>query len=143
MPEEADMLGEATKKDRKKKRTPINEINNTIRTIDGSGIRYHTFSDIGTYTVFPAQMSKRLFPSKVYGKIESDEVKNTGTLGIMCREQGLRITSDLARMTLPKDRNIDYPRLAHEMTSSEMVKLELLTDENSYTALVQDFSLSL
>jgi len=61
----------------------------------------------------------------------------------MCREQGLRITSDLARMTLPKDRNVDYTRLAHEMTSSEMVKLELLTDEHSYTALVQDFNLSL
>ena len=61
----------------------------------------------------------------------------------MCREQGLRITSDLARMTLPKDRNVDYVRLAHEMQSSEQIKLDLLHDEHSYTALIQDFSLTL
>ena len=72
-----------------------------------------------------------------------DEAEITGSLGIMCREQGLRITSDMARLTLPKDRNIDYVRLAHEMKSSEQVKLDLLHDEHSYTALVQDMSLTL
>ena len=61
----------------------------------------------------------------------------------MCREQGLRITSDVARLTLPSQRSVDYGALAHEMQSSEQIKLDLLFDEHSYTALIQDFSLTL
>lgn len=101
------------------KRFPADEIKQSIATIDGSGIRYHTFSDIGKYTVFPAQMRNRLFPTKAFGTIDKDEVGEIGSLGLMCREQGLRITSDLARLTLPSERSVDYTSLAHEMQTSE------------------------
>ena len=67
MPEEADMLGEGKQPEKKVKRFSAMEIKESITTIDGSGVRYHTFSDIGKYTVFPAQIRKRLFPTKVFG----------------------------------------------------------------------------
>jgi len=118
------------------------DILSTITSIDGSGIRYHTYSDIGRYTVFPAQYRNRLFPTRVYGRIEEMETKFNDTLGIMCREQGLRITNDLARLTLPADRKVNYDSIARDMTSSE-VKRDLLSDEHSYTALVQDITLAL
>ena len=60
----------------------------------------------------------------------------------MCREQGLRITNELERLTLPKDRNVDYGSIAHSMTNGQ-IKHDLLTDDLTYTALVQDFSLDL
>ena len=113
------MLGEGKMADKKIKRFPADEIRQSILTVDGSGIRYHTFSDIGKYTVFPAQMRKRLFPSKAFGTIDQDECNEIGNIGIMCREQGLRITSDLARLTLPSERKVDYQAIAHEMQSSE------------------------
>lgn len=60
----------------------------------------------------------------------------------MCREQGLRITNDLARMTLPSERNVDYIKIAHSMTGRE-IKDDLLYDESAYTAIVQDVTLNL
>ena len=98
---------------------------NTISSIDGSGIRYHNFADIGKYTVFPEQYRKRLFPSKCFGRIDETDVAYSETLGVMCREQGLRLTNDLARLTLPKDRSVDYGEIAHKMSNST-VKQELL-----------------
>ena len=86
MPEEADMFSDPKPAEPKTKKINSKEILKTITTIDGTGIRYHDFSDIGKYTVFPAQYKQRLFPSGAYGRIEQDEVQHTGTLGIMCRE---------------------------------------------------------
>ena len=49
-----------------------------------------------------------MFPSKFFGNYEMDEFNYNKTFGIMCREEGLRITNELARLTLPHERNIDY-----------------------------------
>jgi hypothetical protein len=32
--------------------------------------------------------------------------------GIMTREEGIRLTNDMARLKLPKDRDMDYSHLA-------------------------------
>lgn len=87
-------------------------------------------------------MKNRLYPSGGYGRIEQDEVATTGTLGVMCREQGLRITNDLARRTLPHERDVDYIKIAHEMTNSS-IRQDLLSDDLVYTAIVQDMRLAL
>ena len=68
-PEEDAMLGEGHNRVRNKKKIKQKSIAGTIATVDGTGIKYHTFSDIGRYTVFPAQTRKRLFPSGAYGRI--------------------------------------------------------------------------
>ena len=83
-----------------------------------------------------------MFPHRIFGRIEEDELFETGRLGLMCREQGLRITSDLSRMTLPSERHVDYAKMARSMSSSE-IREDLLDDENAYTAIVQDLSLTL
>ena len=54
MPEAADLLSDSKSNEPRPRKLPAKEILKTIKTIDGTGIRYHTFSDIGKYTVFPA-----------------------------------------------------------------------------------------
>lgn len=58
----------------------------------------------------------------------------------MCREEGLRITNDLARLRLPHERKIDYKQILGLETGSS-VKEAVLKDEESFFALQQDFSL--
>lgn len=54
MPEEADMLTSSSGGEPRAKKIDALEITKTIKTIDGTGIKYHDYSDIGKYTVFPA-----------------------------------------------------------------------------------------
>ena len=42
---------------------PASELGRVIANIDGEGLSYHTYSDIGRYTVFPTQHWKRMFPT--------------------------------------------------------------------------------
>ena len=53
-----------------------------IQTIHGDGLSYHTYEDIGRYTVFPDQMRKRMFPSIMFGRYFNDEIKYNDTFGI-------------------------------------------------------------
>jgi hypothetical protein len=78
-------------------------------TVEGDGLSYHNFEDIGRYTVFPETHYKRMFPdSNFFGNYQRDEFQFNQTFGIMTREEGLRITNELSRLRLPKDRKIDY-----------------------------------
>lgn len=97
--------------------------------------------DIGRYTVFPENMKQRMFPSKMFGRYEEEEYRINKTLGIQTREDGLRITNDLARLTLPKERKVEYAVIA--AMGNSQVKGEILQDEQKYVAIYQDFSLSL
>mmetsp|Transcript_8449 Transcript_8449/g.14170 ORF Transcript_8449/g.14170 Transcript_8449/m.14170 type:complete len:180 (-) Transcript_8449:1588-2127(-) len=92
---------------------PLDEYGRVITNLHGSGIKYHTYHDIGRYTVFPEHMRKRIFPSTMYGRYKSEEFDLNNTLGIQAREEGLRITNDLSRLTLPKDRKVNYARIAN------------------------------
>lgn len=49
-----------------------------------------------------------MFPRKFFGQYENDEFRFSKTFGIMTREEGLKITNELARLTLPHERNVDY-----------------------------------
>ena len=53
-------------------------------------------------------MVKRMFPSVMFGRYKEDEWQHRELFGLQTREEGLRITNDLARLTLPKDRKVDY-----------------------------------
>lgn len=57
----------------------------------------------------------------------------------MCTEEGLKLTYDLARRTLPKDRTINYEAL---IKNSESLK-ETIKDEQVFVQLYQDFSIDL
>lgn len=71
---EADVFTEGGLRDRNSRKIPYKAILETIKTIDGTGISKHDFSDIGKYTVFPKEQRDKVFPSRVYGRIEEDEV---------------------------------------------------------------------
>ena len=104
-----------------------------IMNMDGDGLSYHTFEDIGRYTVYPENMFRRMFPTRTFGRYEEEEYKNTRTFGIMTREEGLRITNDLARLTLPHERNMDYNQIVTYENSQ--VKQDILQDEQRYVAV--------
>ena len=102
---------------------------------------YHTYQDIGRYTVFTDAQMKRMFPSKLFGRYHEDEYSRNQTFGIQTREDGLRLTNDMARLTLPHERSVNYVAIA-SMANAD-VKQEILQDEKSYVAIYQDFSLSI
>ena len=52
LPEEADMLADSQPKEKKQRKEYVGLMAETISSIDGAGIAYHTYSDIGKYTVF-------------------------------------------------------------------------------------------
>jgi hypothetical protein len=72
-------------------------------------------------------MVDRMFPSVMFGRYKQEEYDINETFGIQTREEALRITNDMARLTLPSERNIDYLKIS-SMTNSE-VKDEILKDE--------------
>lgn len=87
---------------------PISDAGRQLINIEGEGLRFHTFEDIGKYTVFPKTHWQRMFPSQFFGNYYMDEFKRNKTFGIMTREEGLKLTNDLARLSLPHERKIDY-----------------------------------
>ena len=86
-------------------------------------------------------MVKRMLPNVMFGRYREDEYSISGSYGIQTREEGLRITNDLSRLTLPKERNIDYGKIAR--MQNVQVKEEILQDEVNFVAVTQDFSLFL
>jgi hypothetical protein len=60
----------------------------------------------------------------------------------MTREEGLRITNDLQRLTIPSERNVDYSKIASDFSNYD-VKEEIITEQSAYVAIQQDFSLDL
>ena len=60
----------------------------------------------------------------------------------MTREESLKLTHALGRLTLPSQRNIDYAEIARTFTNRQ-VKEDLLHSEQAFTGIMQDFSLGL
>ena len=60
----------------------------------------------------------------------------------MTREEGLRLTNDLQRLTIPSERNVKYTNIARNFSNYD-VKEEVITEQTSYVAIQQDFSLDL
>ena len=102
-------------------------------SIEGDGLSYHTVEDIGRYTVFPEKHWKRMFPEKFFGNYELDEFKFNQTFGIMTREEGLRITNELARLRLPHERQLDFNRII-DLDSGTEIRNQILKDEESFFA---------
>ena len=119
---------------------PADEIARVIMSAEGDGLSFHTFEDIGRYTVFPEKHHKRMFPDKMFGNYQNDEFTYNETFGIMTREEGLRITNDLARMRLPHERKVDYRQIL-SLDTGASVKEAVLKDEEMFFAITQDFSL--
>ena len=92
--------------------------------------------------MFPKQHWQRMFPGKMFGNYENDEYQYNDTFGIMTREEGLRITNELARQRLPNERKVDYEQILG-LENGTAVKEAVLKDEERFFAVQQDFSLYL
>jgi hypothetical protein len=104
-------------------------------SVEGDGLSFHTFEDIGRYTVFPKTHWQRMFPEgQFFGNYQADEFTYNQTFGIMTREEGLRITNDLARMRLPGERKVDYSQIL-ALETGAAVKEAVLKDEESFFAV--------
>eukprot|EP00344_Euplotes_crassus_P006583 CAMPEP_0197000198 /NCGR_PEP_ID=MMETSP1380-20130617/5195_1 /TAXON_ID=5936 /ORGANISM="Euplotes crassus, Strain CT5" /LENGTH=725 /DNA_ID=CAMNT_0042417395 /DNA_START=3 /DNA_END=2180 /DNA_ORIENTATION=+ len=112
---------------------------NMFYSYDGEGLSYHTFDTIGKYTIFPESHWKRMFPRESPGQFDHNDFNRRNIYALMCTEENLKLTYDLARKTLPKDRKIDYADLIKR--SSDMK--EILKDEVMFVQLYQDFCLDL
>ena len=88
-------------------------------------------------------MTERMLPSVMFGRYQSSELERNSdrSYGIQTREEGLRITNDLSRLTLPSQRQIDYLQIA--MMDNKLIKEEIMQDEDNYVAVYQDMCLSL
>lgn len=83
-----------------------------VRTVDGDNISTQDMQDIGTYTVFPENHWKRMFKIKAFGQLENMEYERNKTYGVMTREEGLRLTNEMHRLTTPSERNLPYNNIA-------------------------------
>ena len=110
------------------------EMAHVFLSLDGEGLSYHTFEDIGRYTLFPNNMFKRMFPSKPFGRLEEDDHSINKAWGIMTREEGLRLTNELSKLTLPSERSVDYKGIVDIGSNSE-IKKQILKEEDSFIAI--------
>ena len=53
-----------------------------IQSIHGDGLSYHTYADIGRYTVFPDSMANRMLPSKKFGRYNELDYSQSQTYGV-------------------------------------------------------------
>lgn len=112
---------------------PLGRLTEVIQSMDGDGLATQTYSDIGRYIVFPEKHMDRMFPRKVFGNLKHDDYSRNQTYGVMCREEGIRITNELHRLTIPSERHVPYDQIA--TWSNAQVKDEILTDEMMYIGL--------
>jgi hypothetical protein len=117
----------------------VQELKDTIWSMDGKGVSYHTYDTIGKFTIFPKSHWKRMFPRDSCGLFDNNDFKNNDTYGLMCTEEGLKITYDLSRRSLPSQRKLDYAQLIKNDVDTK----ELLKDEQTFIQLYQDFSIDL
>ena len=107
---------------------PLDELTKVIQNTDGMGLSHHTYEDIGRFTVFPEKHWKRMFPGASFGTLEKDTYARNKTWGVMHREEAIRITNELSKLTLPHERTIDYAEIAKTF-SNKQVKEELLQND--------------
>ena len=75
-----------------------------------------------------------MFPTKAFGRIEKTETKKIGAFALMTREEGLRLTNELGRLTLPKDRQINYTEIASTLTNVQ-AKQEIVQNDQAFVAI--------
>ena len=68
-----------------------------------------------------------MFRRRGFGFLEQQDTEFNNTFGIMTREEGLRLTNDFARLTVPGERHVDYSKIAREFTNYD-VKEDVITE---------------
>lgn len=118
----------------------VKEMKELIYSAEGKGLSYHTYDTIGKYTLFPDSHWKRMFPRDSCGNFDNIDFKERPQFkGLMCTEEGLKLTNNLAYGSLPSQRNIDYEKL---ITETDDLK-DVIKDEANFICIYQDFCIDL
>jgi hypothetical protein len=115
------------------------DVRQMIASYDGQGLSYHTYDTIGKLTIFPRSHWRRMFPREDIGNFGYNDLRIRQYFALMCTEESLKITYDLSRRTLPKDRKVNYTELIKSSTEMK----EILKDEQMFVQIYQDFSIDL
>ena len=133
--EAADILEINREDNSERRKLSHGNIKQIFSSLDGDGFRYHTFEDVGRFTMFPESFRKRIFPSSYYGRIHETDMEYSGLLSVMAREEGVRLTNEFHRLTLPGERKVDYLKMGSGEMSMEDLKVDVINDYHGYTAL--------
>lgn len=93
----------------------------------GEGLKYHSFEDIGRYTVFPENHWRRMFRRRGFGFIEKIDYDRNQTFGLMTREEGVRLANDFHRLTIPSQRDVNYHKIATDFSNYD-AKEDVITE---------------
>jgi hypothetical protein len=108
--------------------------------LKGINLSAHTFEQIGTYTVWDNATFDKMFPV-LFGRFKQEERDVHGISGLMCKEEAVRLTADLARRCLKKHRDINFEHLLTLTTAQ--VKADFLNNTKYFTQIFQEFADSL
>lgn len=75
-----------------------------ITSYDGTGLKYHTFADIGKYIFFPTQKRNEYYPFGCYGEYMKKEFDKTNLFTIMCREEGIKLAHAFSNIKSHEER---------------------------------------
>ena len=125
----------------KNKFIDLNIYKNNIISYQGDGFVYHDYSSIGKYVIFPEDKRNEYFPSGCYGQYMNKEFKKTNILGVMCREDGLKLANTFSYIKTEEERKnlIDYEAIY----SGNYDFKNLINKFEIFTIFYQEFSLTL
>jgi hypothetical protein len=73
-------------------------------SVNGTGLKYHTYADIGKYVFFPFEKRNEYFPFGCYGEYMKKEFNLTQLFGIMCREEGIKLAHAFSNIKTHEER---------------------------------------
>ena len=112
-----------------------------VTSVNGDGFKYHDFSAIGKYTIFPEAKRKEYFPFGCYGDYMQNEYKITKNFGIMCREDGLKLSRAFSQVSTHEERlaKIDFEAILSRKFNFK----ESLKDFEVFSLFFQEFAHSI
>ena len=77
-----------------------------INDYDNNHFNNHTYASIGKYSIVPFMEVNKCFPDNGFGKFQNDDYPQENIFGVMCREEGIRITNLLKMIKTDDDLNL-------------------------------------
>lgn len=142
----ADM--KTTQSNIKESRLEEEQDTSTYHTLDGilisqngEGFKYHDYSDIGKYVLFPSFKRQEYFPFGCYGDYMKKEFEKTNMFSVMVREEGIKLARAFSNITTHEERlkMIDYEAILNRRINFK----EELKNYESFSLYFQEVAYNL
>lgn len=112
-----------------------------ILSHEGDGFIHHDYSSIGKYVVFPDDKRNEYFPFGCYGNYMKDEFEQTKLMGIMCKEECLKLANTFSYIKTEEERKalIDYAAIYNGTYDFK----KLVNKFEVFSLFYQEFALTL